>query len=431
MIPPQDCQHGVMGTKHDLQRLTDTLEALMQGQSQQQQRGAQLQQQLATWTEHLTGLAQHVAAMTTHLRQQWVLVGLLVGLTLGLCGGMGWQLWHPPAMEYVRALGALDTVVVQQWSSLPKPAQDALSATYTQLGLEPKSPLSPTTEPAVLNLQAQVEAQRQKVQAEQQQLEEERHLYKEYQQLQAEQERLRQEREKLQKGSAPQGTQGALGVDAPPPAPPPPARKSGGSASAPTTVTVELSSPTPDVTFRPQQRFPAIPGKKVRIAAAKQGYLTATKTILVAEHDMTEELGPLQPQAEGEQGERERRKHQAEETKRQRREAEQAAGEHRRQAEETERQRREAEEAEQRQRETRLVAQGMKFIVKRRMLCLTTTERLVTGTVTLTGASSLSCDDAKRSLLAEDEEKNACVPRWPDTKEGEKHWIGTASCPAP
>ena len=357
MIPPQDGQHGVMGTQHGLQRLTDTLEALMQGQSQQQQRGAQMEQQLATWTEHLTSLVQHVAAMTTHLRQQWVLVGLLVGLTLGLCGGMGWQLWHPPAMEYVRALGALDTVVGQQWSSLPKPAQDALSATYTQLGLEPKSPLSPTTEPAVLNLQAQVEAQRQKVQAEQQQLEEERHLYKEYQQLQAEQEWLRQEREKLQKGSAPQGAQVALGVDAPPPAPP--------------------------------------------------------------------------PQAEGEQGERERRKHQAEETKRQRREAEQAAGEHRRQAEETERQRREAEQAEQRQHEHMLVAQGMKFIVTQQILCLTTKDSIVMGTTTLTTASPSSCEDARRRLVAEDEGKNDCSPRWPDAKKGAKRWIGTESCPAP
>jgi hypothetical protein len=116
------------------------------------------------------------------------------------------------------------------------------------------------------------------------------------------------------------------------------------------------------VTFRPQQRFQAIPGKEVKIAAAKQGYLTAEKTIIVAEHDMAEELGPLQPQAAGKPGERERRKPQAKETERQRQEAEQTAGDHRRQAEETTRQRREAEEAEHRQRETRLVAQGMKFI---------------------------------------------------------------------
>jgi len=85
---------------------------------------------------------------------------------------------------------------------------------------------------------------------------------------------------------------------------------------------------------------------------------------------MSEVLGPLQRQAELEQGERERRKRQAEETERRRREAEQADKEHQRQAEETERQRREAEQAEQRKRENILVAQGMKFIVKRQFLCL-------------------------------------------------------------
>jgi TIR domain len=233
------------------------------------------------------------------------------------------------------------------------------------------------------------------------------------------------EREKLQKGSAPTGAQVALGVDAPPPASPPPARQSSGSESAPPAVTVELRSPTPGVTFRPQQRFQTIPGKKVKIAAAKQGYLTAEKTIIVAEHNMAEELGPLQPQAAGKQGERERRKPQAEETERRRREAEQTAGDHQRQAEETKRPRREAEEAEPRQRETRLVAQGMKFIVKRVTLCVTTTKSVVTGTVTRTGASSVSCEDAKRLLVAEDEKKNACLA--PETQEGIKQWIGTES----
>jgi formylglycine-generating enzyme required for sulfatase activity len=61
-------------------------------------------------------------------------------------------------------------------------------------------------------LQAQVEAQRQRVQAEQQRLEEERRLREEQQKLQAEQERLRRERERLQGGGAPQGTQVAGGV---------------------------------------------------------------------------------------------------------------------------------------------------------------------------------------------------------------------------
>ena len=42
-------------------------------------------------------------------------------------------------MAYARALGALDQVIVQQWGSLPKGTQEALSATYTRLGLTPPS----------------------------------------------------------------------------------------------------------------------------------------------------------------------------------------------------------------------------------------------------------------------------------------------------
>jgi formylglycine-generating enzyme required for sulfatase activity len=67
--------------------------------------------------------------------------------------------------------------------------------------------------PALVDLQAQIETQRQQLQAEQQRLEEERRLREEQQKLQAEQERLRQEREKLQSGGgSPQGTQVAVGV---------------------------------------------------------------------------------------------------------------------------------------------------------------------------------------------------------------------------
>jgi len=40
-------------------------------------------------------------------------------------------------LPYVRAVGALDATLVQQWGSLPKPVQEALSATYTRLGLVP------------------------------------------------------------------------------------------------------------------------------------------------------------------------------------------------------------------------------------------------------------------------------------------------------
>jgi len=36
---------------------------------------------------------------------------------------------------YVPAFGAVDMTLVQQWGSLPKPVQEAFSATYTRLGL--------------------------------------------------------------------------------------------------------------------------------------------------------------------------------------------------------------------------------------------------------------------------------------------------------
>jgi hypothetical protein len=110
-------------------------------------------------------------------------------------------------------------------------------------------------------------------------------------------------------------------------------------------------------------------------------------------------------------------------------EAEQPAIEHPRQAEDTERQRREAEQAEQRKREKLLAAQGMQFIVKRQFLCLNIQDSLVVGSVTLTGASSLSCEDARRTLIAEDERKNHCPS--PYQKEGQKQWIETPSCPGP
>jgi Flp pilus assembly protein TadD len=271
--------------------------------------------------------------------------------------------------------------------------------------------------------------QLQLVQAERQQLDEERRRREEYQKLQAEQERLRQERERLQGGGAPKGPQVAVGGNPPAPATPQTLRTSIGRESAPPAVTVELSSPTPEVTFQPQQRFQEVPGKQVKITASKKGYVTAEKTILVADHDMSEVLGPLPRQAELEQGELERRKRQAEDTERRRREAEQAAIEHQRQAEDTERRRREAKQAEQQQRENILVAQGMKFIVKRQFLCLNTQDNLVVGTTTLTGASSLSCEDAGRALMAEYEKKKDCSS--PSQKEGQKQWIGTASCPAP
>jgi hypothetical protein len=186
--------------------------------------------------------------------------------------------------------------------------------------------------PSLTDLRAQVEAQRQQVQAQRQQLEEERRLREESQKLQAEQEQLRQEQEKLQGSGSPKGPQVAVGVSPPPPATSKTLRNSTDIESAPATVTVELSSPTPGVTFHPKQRFQEIPGKKVKIAASKKGYVTAEKTIIVADHNMSEVLGPLQRQAELEQGEIERRKRQAEETEQRRREAELADVERRRQA---------------------------------------------------------------------------------------------------
>ena len=63
-----------------------------------------------------------------------------------------------------------------------------------------------------------------------------------------------------------------------------------------TPVTVELRSKTPGVTFTPDQRFEAIPGKRMRITASKEGYQTVRKDILVEARDMVVELGPLQRQ---------------------------------------------------------------------------------------------------------------------------------------
>jgi uncharacterized caspase-like protein len=134
-------------------------------------------------------------------------------------------------------------------------------------------------------------------------------------------------------------------------------------------------------------------------------------------------------QAEWEQGERERRKRQAEDAERRSRDTEQAAIEHQRQAEDAERRSRDAKQAEPQQRENSLVAQGMKFIVKWQFLCLNAQDNLVLGTTTITGASSFSCEDARGALMAEYEKKKDCSS--PSHKEGQKQWIGTASCPAP
>ena len=134
MIEPQphNSQRGVIGQQHGLQRLTDTLEALSRGQSAQQQRDTQIQAHLATVTQQVTALALGAKRLT------WV-VGALTVLTLGLGGLVGWQYTHRPELGYAHALGTLDQAVVQQWSMMPKATQEAFSALYTRLGLQPPS----------------------------------------------------------------------------------------------------------------------------------------------------------------------------------------------------------------------------------------------------------------------------------------------------
>ena len=63
--------------------------------------------------------------------------GVVAGLLLAVAGLVGWQVWHPPELSYVQAVSALDTTLVQVWTTLPKPVQEQLSATYQRLGLTP------------------------------------------------------------------------------------------------------------------------------------------------------------------------------------------------------------------------------------------------------------------------------------------------------
>jgi|SRR5215831_13810807 len=88
----------------------------------------------------LTTQAATLAHVGQWLRYQLSgLVGLTV-LVLALGGLVGWQLGHPPAQGYARALGALDQAVVQAWPQMPKAVQEQLSATYGRLGLVPPGP---------------------------------------------------------------------------------------------------------------------------------------------------------------------------------------------------------------------------------------------------------------------------------------------------
>ena len=123
MIQPQDGKRGGIDAHHGVQRLTDTLAVLSMGQLAQQQRDTQSQ--------------AHLTTLTTCTRR---LVGAVVGLTLsilGLCGLIAWQDIRQPELAYVRALEALDATLGQQWPQLPQPTQEALSTTYTRLGLTP------------------------------------------------------------------------------------------------------------------------------------------------------------------------------------------------------------------------------------------------------------------------------------------------------
>jgi len=123
-------QSGVLGAQHGLQKLTETLEALSTGQQAQQTSDTQMQQQLTTQATLLTQLRGGV-------RWQGYALGALGVTTLLLTGLVGWQIWHPPEQAYVRALGALDQVIVQQWGSLPKGTQEAFSSAYARLKLTP------------------------------------------------------------------------------------------------------------------------------------------------------------------------------------------------------------------------------------------------------------------------------------------------------
>jgi hypothetical protein len=129
MIRPQahNDQPGVIGQQHGLHRLTETLEALTQGQTAQQQHERQMQ-------ERLTTLTQQLATLTTVSKRLARTLTVLAVLTLGLGGLMGWQITHRPDMAYAHALGALDSVLVQTWSSLPKHVQESLSITYGRRG---------------------------------------------------------------------------------------------------------------------------------------------------------------------------------------------------------------------------------------------------------------------------------------------------------
>jgi hypothetical protein len=116
-----------VGEHHGLTRLTTALETIEAGQRQQETRDTAIQRHLTT----------QIALLTQAVRwgryQLAALAGLGV-LVLTLAGLVGWQVWHPPEQGCARALSALEATLAQQWGSLPKPVQDALTRTYGRRG---------------------------------------------------------------------------------------------------------------------------------------------------------------------------------------------------------------------------------------------------------------------------------------------------------
>jgi hypothetical protein len=126
----QPAHPGVIGQQHGLQRLTETLAILSKGQTQQETRDTAIRDQLTSQAQTLANL------QTWHQRLVLAIGGLgLVVLTLSAM--VGWQMMHPPEQAYAKALGAVDSVLVQQWGSLAKTTQEHLTTTYNRLGLLP------------------------------------------------------------------------------------------------------------------------------------------------------------------------------------------------------------------------------------------------------------------------------------------------------
>ena len=59
-----------------------------------------------------------------------------------LVRGEGVHLRPLAAVEFARAFGSVDAVLLQHWETLPAPAQEALIAVYVRLDLEPPGEVS-------------------------------------------------------------------------------------------------------------------------------------------------------------------------------------------------------------------------------------------------------------------------------------------------